>query len=395
MIVKMILDNISNPTSLDLTRFSYSIYLTETFFENYIHLPWNWDYVIRNKNVSLEFIERHMEKFEPFLDSVVVNENVTWEFLQKHKIEVVDWSSLSLQIQYSDIFENPEQPWEPLDVSTRRDIPLDVIEANIEFPWHWPTVMYCRRDLTVEFIEKYIVPNITAEEIEEADSPIAELLSFSTDPEIYKYFERIVMGEIVNVFTGQVRLYDLSFNRHFQFSVIENYIELNGVDDMINDEMLWFCVSEHANVTLDIVNRTMDKFDWNWKGLVSNPNLTMEFIKTHLHKFDDSDRYWELITANKGITIEMIQTNIDLPWDWKMISSLKELSMEFIDEHHTKIDFANLSYNPHLTDDIIDKYIDEKWIWDKIYVRYGVEITKYNYERFVKYSDKMNFDYLM
>ena len=56
---------------------------------------------------------------------------------------------------------------------------------------------------------------------------------------------------------------------------------------------------------------------WDWHGISSNPNITMEFIEKHPNK----------------------------PWDWYMISRNPNITMEFIEKYIDKIKFQRLSEN--------------------------------------------------
>jgi hypothetical protein len=62
---------------------------------------------------------------------------------------------------------------------------------------------------------------------------------------------------------------------------------------------------------MNFVDRYTDK-PWQWGGISSNPNITMEMIERH----PDKSWNWVNISQNKNITIEIIERHPDKPWDW-------------------------------------------------------------------------------
>jgi hypothetical protein len=55
---------------------------------------------------------------------------------------------------------------------------------------------------------------------------------------------------------------------------------------------------------------------WDWRGISSNPNITMETIEAH----PDKPWNWWMISSNPNLTMEMIQAHPDKPWNWSWIS---------------------------------------------------------------------------
>ena len=74
------------------------------------------------------------------------------------------------------------------------------------------------------------------------------------------------------------------------------------------------------------------EFPWCWDSIGSNPNLTLEFVKSQpVSKW----KWWSLISKHPNITMEMIQETPDLPWDWSKISG-NSLHLDYFNDPYTR-----------------------------------------------------------
>jgi hypothetical protein len=128
---------------------------------------------------------------------------------------------------------------------------------------------------------------------------------------------------------------------------------------------------------MDFVIKYMNK-PWNWNGISSHKNLTMEFVKDHIEC--PWDWYW--ISRNKNLTMEFIKDNIEMPWDFNGISRNPNLTCDFIDKHiEYPWDWSGISASHIITIDFIEKHIDKPWDWQHFNVSRGLTfdiIKKYN-----------------
>ena len=76
---------------------------------------------------------------------------------------------------------------------------------------------------------------------------------------------------------------------------------------------------------MNLIEKYPDK-PWDWRVISSNPNLTIEMIE----KYPDKPWNWKGISHNPNLTIEMIEKYPDKPWDWKGISYNSNITMEII-----------------------------------------------------------------
>ena len=66
-----------------------------------------------------------------------------------------------------------------------------------------------------------------------------------------------------------------------------------------------------------------DSLPWDWSRISVRRDLNITFIKKHANKmsFDRISRYTKL-------TIDELRTNIDLPWNWSILSGNIEISID-------------------------------------------------------------------
>ncbi len=79
--------------------------------------------------------------------------------------------------------------------------------------------------------------------------------------------------------------------------------------------------------------------NWNWSGISSNPNITLEIIQA----YPDKPWNWFGLSTNSNITFDIVKANPNLPWDW-----------------------FGLSENPNITWETIYHNLDKNWNWSAL-----------------------------
>ena len=76
---------------------------------------------------------------------------------------------------------------------------------------------------------------------------------------------------------------------------------------------------------------------------------------------------WDQISQNPNITMEIIEKYPDKPWNWICISYNPNMTMEIIERYPNKPwNWQNISQNPNITMEMIEKYPDKPWNWNWI-----------------------------
>jgi len=125
-------------------------------------------------------------------------------------------------------------------------------------------------------------------------------------------------------------------------------------------------------VSLQFIEKYKDMFPWKWGELSKNINVDMDFINKYpnikkglIERNNDRPAYysgweWDEITNLPKITMDDIETNMDLPWCYDNICSLKpNLTMEFI-KSHPEIEWywGDIITNPGISIDDIKNNMD-------------------------------------
>jgi hypothetical protein len=119
---------------------------------------------------------------------------------------------------------------------------------------------------------------------------------------------------------------------------------------------------QQNNQFIDLILSHPDK-PWDWQIISSNPNITMQFI------IDNPDKPWDwgTISRHPNITMQNILDHPDKPWDWGTISRHPNITMQFILDNPDKPwNWWYISQNPSITMQNIVDNPDKPWDWNGI-----------------------------
>lgn len=125
----------------------------------------------------------------------------------------------------------------------------------------------------------------------------------------------------------------------------------------------------------------------DWKALTINPNLTIEILDAFPKKIDwislcvnekhladtiiynyRRNIYWQLLLPHRIMDMKLLvflsefykKSRVkNMPMFWKSVSRYAKFDIDYVDEYHRKLDFKEMSYNPFLDNETIDKYYDK------------------------------------
>ena len=255
--------------------------INNTIFDKYKD-KWEWNWVSRNPNLTLAFIERNIDKLN--WKGLSRNSALTPAFIDKYKDEL-NWNFLVLNASLTPAFieENIDKlGWKGLSdnpsltpafidkyidklymgvLSQNPSLTPTLIEKyEDKLDWYW---LSGNPSLTMALIEKYEDklnwehlsknPNLTPAFIEENIDNLSDFKAFPKNPALTP-------------------------------ALIEKY----------KDKWAWDWVSRNPNLTIAFIERNIDKL--NWRGLSRNPNLTPAFIDKYKDKLD-----WKWLSKNPAI----------------------------------------------------------------------------------------------
>jgi len=147
----------------------------------------NWNYICANKNITLFDIKEY--SFLPWkFDILSNNNNISFEFILKHLRYNWDWSVISM----------------------RSDITIFNIENNLQLPWHWFYGISSNPNITIEFIRKVMKIKSTK-------------LHINLSWDLISLNENILMIDIANNLDLPWNWNVILHNRNITFNFIDKY----------------------------------------------------------------------------------------------------------------------------------------------------------------------------
>ena len=153
--------------------------------------------------------------------------------------------------------------------------------------------------------------------------------------------ENIDYDELYNIDDESADMYYINSSLTYSFSIhnIPYNISLGDLISMSSVFNKQLFLKTYNQSQIEIIEDG-DFIMWNFNALSSNPEITNDFIRKHIHK----------------------------PWNWKVLTNFKDLDLEIVEKNHTKDwDWSRLS---HIGLEFISKHLDKNWNWDCISSNY-------------------------
>lgn len=272
-------------------------------------LPWDFGGLSMNPNLTIEYVKNNLDKNWNWADITFNadvndiknnpdlpwawyafgsnNKNITIDFITKHmeKGNIMDLFKVSLnpEIKPDDVRNNPDLPWEFYlggfsynpsidiefvkefkdrlcfqEVSANPGITMEDIRNNPDLPWEWLDVSI-NPNLTIDFV-KEIMNKVT----KKATDDIAE--------EVAEAQRAVIEGA-----------QDQYIRNTTEASIIAQEMITEAVNDAIENEMDWNEISKNVGITMEDIKNNPD-LPWKYPSVSRNPNLTFEFIEEFPNK---------------------------------------------------------------------------------------------------------------
>lgn len=125
--------------------------------------------------------------------------------------------------------------------------------------------------------------------------------------------------------------------------------------------------STNPNITIEVLRTVPAKY-WNWDeyGLSSNPALTLKMLEEFQRP--ECNWNWGYISNNTSVTCEMVDKFPDKPWDWQSLSTRLNLSLEVFEKYYDKWvwNVYGISYNKLISLAVLKRYKHLPWNWGYI-----------------------------
>lgn len=186
--INYVLQNFLYRNDVNWKAISKNSGITPEDIENNLTLPWDWNYVAQNPNITMEFILKHnitntglspnitLEDIEKYPDLFKLksllsqNPNVTLDYILNHpdnnSHNKWDWISIggNPNITFQDVLEHPELMTNQ-NISRQDQVERPWLANNMYFIWG----LSSNPNITMDIIEKY--PNLAWNETQVAQNP--------------------------------------------------------------------------------------------------------------------------------------------------------------------------------------------------------------------------------
>ena len=312
---------------------------------------WGWRNVSSSKSITMKDIEENVDLPWDWND-VCENPNLTIDFIRQFKdIKPLNW----------------------INISKNLSISLTDIETNLDLPWNMGSICY-REDLTIDFINRHLmrfsvgcIKDMTPRLLR--DNPRIRI-----DWRWLCYAKNLTIDIVLDNLDKPWNWRELT--RKFSLEIIDRYPTLSWH---------WLVIDEFHTLNIDFVLRHRDRLNiynstsnkgititdiennvdlgWNWREVSMKEGIKMSFVKQHLTKTLD----WYGISCSTSITLKDIEDNIDLPWIWKSVSKNLNLTIHFVKKYRNKDwDWDQIVKNPNIDIEDIENLDDSyKLNWNQ------------------------------
>lgn len=376
----------------------------EKTVKKYPFKPWNWDYLTVNANISIDFILKTLKnkKFKWNIKLILKNPNATLEIVEAN-FKKVKWCmnklSRMITVDFHDRHPELEYVWGLGGLSNNPNITPEFVKMYPDKDWDYGLYGLSRNpNMDLEFFlqnklsDPSLNPNCSIEMVDHFKARLSyPLLSKYINPEIVDHY--ITKKERKNW-----NFNTLSINKKLNHEFVEKYIHEDFDWTVINIDFeswknipdiakIWKGLSSNPNITLEFIENHIDmQWDYSADGLSGNPIMRTWFIKKYSRKhwaygiYGLSDNpgiceklvksiprkswYYPSLSKNPGISAKYILYNSDKNWNKRNVNLNITLSLD--DLKYIDINFHLLSMNKSLTHEMVDLYIDNGWNWVEI-----------------------------
>lgn len=306
------------------------------------------------------------------------NINLPWNF------DILSWN---LNITIDDVLENPDFPWDFTNLSEHPNISTEDMKNNPHLPWK-----YNYNKLDDKFIQYLIVNNLADyDDLSHSKFVTWDIVNDNLEKD-WNWYELsknpvITWENILNSLNFDWDWKGVSMNPNINWDIVKNNL------DMAWD---WFEISAHPNITWDIIEKNWNK-PWNMCGVSFNPNITWKIVQDNF----DKEWFWKALSQNPNITGNDIQDYLHLNWNWTKLSRFSGVDLDFKIQNNQcpwcfypfnqKLDkymwekivtnpnivweWSKISQDPFITWDTIEKNQDFNWDWSAVSLNPNINLN--------------------
>ena len=258
---------------------------------------------------------------------------------------------------------NINKDWDFSVLGSSEHITCDFIDKHCDKPWNYKIIS--SNNLTSEFIEKHI-EKLDAEKL--SSNPCIHIAVVKNHPELNWNFSELSKNR-------GITMQDIEDNSDLNWDYEEIILNPNLTADFINKNVSKINFKRLHRAGFDFSELNLEKYDKNlydflacivdvlyeipylkldWKQFSKTDNVNRHDFNRLLEKHIDKDWDFDVLSANRSVQFELISRFTDRPWSFNKLSD--------------RIGNSESEYTAYAQ--FLEKYRDREWNWEKLSSRY-------------------------
>ena len=247
--------------------------------------------------------------------------------------DTINWHNFSNNpnLTWDIIKIHSDKKWNWSHLSRINIITFDIIKLNINLPWDYESLSR-RKNIDFNFVSEFIDKPWNWCEISYRNKiPIGMLIYISTLHRLdwYKLSQTYSDIEIAENIQLDWYWYNI-FSLRDKESIHLIFRNIDHLENAILDKIVKSICYDTKNINKIPWHIIMkcEHIRWNWDLLSSRQDLSLECLL----KYHKKDWHWKVISKNKAITWDFVSKNKHLPWDYEFLSNNPNITLENINQ---------------------------------------------------------------
>lgn len=339
------------------------------FVVDNIDKPWSWKQLPTNPRVTAKDIIATWNILPWRPSTITLCQTVTMDdintFRSKNDESIeFHWDRLSRLLPFSDILNNPNEPWDWKCVSLNPHVTFDKVLEHPEIPWDYD-FMSANRNVSIKHMFEHPTKAWDWNYVSYVKSlTISDVLMHSTFPWNYYFLSETGCITLDDIVLHPELPWDwtrVSCNTGVQIADVVNHpelpwdwrslswynINLSIHDVLAHPELPWVWGDAPIGFEDDSNGELDDYEDRDGRPLMLNVSMNNSLNLEDVLLYPELPWFWSEISKNDAITFEDILSHPELPWSWEDVSSNHNITLQNVKDHpELPWDYFQLSTNP-------------------------------------------------
>lgn len=244
---------------------------------------------------------------------------------------MAEWLHFEIILTMSELMiphflKNPDAPWDMKTLSRNRGLTEEAISAHPHLDWDWELVTD-HPNISIEFIEKnpqlpWCFPTLSQSDKLTTEFIYMHLYDSGWDFELLSK-SRALTTEIIDLRKNEDWALDFLCDNP---SIPISYIRKNFGYGIYHDI---HSVSRFSARATEEEVESMFNYQWSGTDLLSNPNISLEFIERHLKDIPGMNSGYNISNCRK-INRDFVERHPEIRWNYRVLTLNPSIDIDFI-----------------------------------------------------------------